>query len=130
MRKGFTLIELMIVLAIVAVLAAVAIPTYDWYKRRAIISEAEQELLNLVTVQEDYFNSFRKYGPDTQIRDFYGVQLIGKHFSIVQTPATPTTSFSAVAYICFNLAGSACVDGNKDTTCTITNGAEKAICIY
>jgi len=128
MKKGFTLIELMIVLAIIAVLAAVAIPTYDWYKRRAIIAEAEQELMNLVTVQEDYFNSFRTYGPLAQLRDFYGVSFEGKNFSITQNPEPPITSFTATAFICFNKPGSACTSGSEDTTCTITNGAEHPTC--
>ncbi|HQJ61265.1 MAG TPA: prepilin-type N-terminal cleavage/methylation domain-containing protein [bacterium] len=127
MKKGFTLIELMIVLAIIAILSAVAIPTYDWYKRRAAVSEAEQELMNLSTVQEDYFNSFRKYAPLTQLISFYGVNNDGAHFSI-DIPVAPTTSYTAYAYICFNLAGSACNSGNKNVTCTITNGADKPVC--
>lgn len=45
--RGFTLIELMVVVAIVAIFAAIAIPSYQQYTRRAMASQAQQEVQKL-----------------------------------------------------------------------------------
>ena len=50
--KGFTLIELMIVVGIVAILVALALPSYTSYVRKANRGEAQQLLLNWANNQE------------------------------------------------------------------------------
>ena len=51
-KKGFTLVELMIVIAIVAILVALALPGYGRYIRKANRGEAQQLLLNWANNQE------------------------------------------------------------------------------
>ena len=51
-RKGFSLIELMIVVGVVAILVALAIPSYSQYIRKANRGEAQQILVNWANNQE------------------------------------------------------------------------------
>jgi type IV pilus assembly protein PilA len=53
-QKGFTLIELMIVVAIVGILAAVAIPAYQDYIKRSKVSEVAAALAACKTSYSDY----------------------------------------------------------------------------
>ena len=58
---GFTLIELMITIAIIAVLAAIALPNYTDYLRRGKIQEATSTLLSMRNKMEQYFQDNRSY---------------------------------------------------------------------
>ena len=56
--EGFTLIELMIVVAIIGILASVAIPSFSRYQNRARRSEALANLSSLGRAQKSYFAEF------------------------------------------------------------------------
>ena len=59
--SGFTLIELMVTMAIVAILAAVAFPSYQQHVIRAIRSQGQQFLSDLAQREEQYFLDARSY---------------------------------------------------------------------
>ena len=59
--SGFTLIELMITVAILAIIAAVAIPSYTSYVDRGKRAEARTALLDIAARQERYYSNKRKY---------------------------------------------------------------------
>jgi len=60
-HTGFTLIELMIAVAIVGILAAIAVPNYSEYVKRASRAEAASALLDAANKQEQYFVDNRAY---------------------------------------------------------------------
>ena len=59
--KGFTLIELMIVVAIVGILAAIAIPNFIKFQCRSKQTEAKTSLTALYVAEESYRAEFSKY---------------------------------------------------------------------
>jgi type IV pilus assembly protein PilE len=58
---GFTLIELMITVAIVGILAAIALPSYSQYIMRSKRAEARAEILKAEGWMERYYNEFNRY---------------------------------------------------------------------
>jgi prepilin-type N-terminal cleavage/methylation domain-containing protein len=61
-ERGFSLIELMVVVAIVGLIAALAIPNLRRARQYAESGSAVQSLRTIVTAQHLYMNKFKKYG--------------------------------------------------------------------
>lgn len=58
---GFTLVELMVVVAIIALLAATAIPQFRKYQAKSRVSEARLALAGAYTAEESYFAEYNHY---------------------------------------------------------------------
>lgn len=60
-KKGFTLIELMIVIAIIGILAAIAIPQFSAYRAKGFNSASLSDARNLNTSLEAYYAEWDAY---------------------------------------------------------------------
>ena len=60
-KNGFTLIEVLITLAILSVLGAIAIPAYNGYITTAKMTEAENNLAAIRLAQEEFFLEINRY---------------------------------------------------------------------
>ena len=86
---GFTLIELMIVVTIMAIIAAVAVPSYRNYNKRANRSAAAQLLLNIQNREEQYVLDARSYLGNLGSG---GLNIVSEGWTCTNDTAVPSTS--------------------------------------
>jgi type IV pilus assembly protein PilA len=83
-ESGFTLIELMIVVAIIGILAAIAIPNFIRFQLRSRAGEGKVELAALRTAEESYFSEYQTYVTVGSMPNAVGVYGLGGVGSIKQ----------------------------------------------
>jgi type IV pilus assembly protein PilE len=66
-HRGFTLIELMIAIAIVAILAAVALPSYQKHIMRGKRAAAQAQMMDIANREQQYFLDKRAYADKTAL---------------------------------------------------------------
>ena len=74
-QKGFTLIELMIVVAIIAILAAIAISQYQDYVIRSQVSEGSSLADGMKTAVAEFYNNYGRFAGGTVPNYSYGLAL-------------------------------------------------------
>lgn len=92
-QQGFTLIELMIVVVVVAILAAIALPSYNESVNRGKRSDGKAYLLDLASQQERYFSQNLSYASSVAILGASG-ESSERHYagSIAALPSGCTTA--------------------------------------
>lgn len=76
MQRGFTLIELMVVVAIVAILAAISYPSYQEYVLKTGRADGKAKLAEVMSAQERFYSQNQRYTTDLNIGLGYGVDPI------------------------------------------------------
>ena len=96
-QAGFTLLELMIVVAIIAILSAIALPIYSSYVTRSKITEATNNLSAYHVSMEQYYQDNRSYANATGACGVLPGPISNtlKYFTLSCTPAAATSTATA-----------------------------------
>jgi type IV pilus assembly protein PilA len=108
--RGFTLIELVLVVVIIGILASIAIPKFGNTKEKAYVAGMKADLRNLVTAEEAYFAEYVTYAGSTASLN-YNVST-GNTINLISITATgtgwsATATNSGTAHTCGIFIGNA-----------------------
>jgi type IV pilus assembly protein PilA len=110
-QQGFTLIELMIVVAIIGILAAIAIPQYAEYTNRARVSEGLQLAAGAKTATAEYYSANNKWpNGNTEAGVADAADIIGTNVTSVKVGAADGTLLVTYKGLAANICGSATPD--------------------
>jgi prepilin-type N-terminal cleavage/methylation domain-containing protein len=121
-QRGFTLVELLIVVVIIGLLASIAIPKFANTKQKSYVAQMKSDLRNLATAQEAFFYDSMYYTTSlpalNNFQESSGV-------AITVNEATPagwsaTAKHSQVSRECYLFAGGAAAVGNATVDGKIT----------
>ncbi len=97
-HKGFTLIELMIVVAIIGILAGIAYPSYQSYVVKSRRTSAQVHLMDIAQMQQRYLLDARSYAPDIATLNMVIPSEVLPYYTItIATTAGPPPTFTATA---------------------------------
>jgi type IV pilus assembly protein PilA len=124
-QQGFTLIELMIVVAIIGILAAVAIPAYQDYIARSQAAEAIELMAGLKTPLAEWFQGKGSW-PNTL--NSIGGQLSGKYVASIGLSGATGTTGTITLTATMKGTGSVSADIANDTIILTTANASQWTC--
>jgi len=111
-HKGFTLIEVMVVVVIVAILASIAIPSYRDFVIRGHRRAAQAAMMEIVTRQQQYFVANRAYASKAQLGFALPPDVADNYSFDITLTAGPPPGFT----VNFTAIGAQVDDGNLGLT--------------
>lgn len=92
LTRGFTLVELMVVVAIIGILASIAIPSYQAYIIKANRTDAQAFMLTLSQIQQQYLMDSRAYAGSVAALGKTEPSDVAKNYTIsIETGTAPPT---------------------------------------
>lgn len=102
LSSGFTLIELMITVAVVGILAAIAYPSYIDQMRKSRRAEAQALLMSIAALQQQFLLDTRTYASDLAALNYTTPTTVARFYTVAVSPAAvpppvvPTFTLTAV----------------------------------
>ena len=130
-QRGFSLVELMVVVAIIGVLATIAIPSIGKYIAKARQTEAKTGLSSLYTSEKAFYAEYNAYhssfqaigySPEGRLRYNVGFGAVGTVAGVANGYNPPAGLSAAMSTVEVCQAGGANIGANQ--FCSILNGAD------
>lgn len=94
-QRGFSLVEMLVVVAIMGIMTAIAVPKYEKYMAIATQTEAESGLASIATLQELYYSDEDRYGTMAQIE--WKTDDPKRKYNWTENPANPNQTYRIAA---------------------------------
>ena len=128
-QLGFTLVELMVVVAIIGLLSSVAIPNFKKYQSRSKISEAKLQLSAAYTAEQSFFSDFNFYYNCFPYMGFDpGPEISNRYYAIGidQTAMIATSAYISAVNSGLDSSASACPSNNSSLKGSSSTGVRSS----
>ena len=97
LQRGFSLLELMIAVAVVAILAAIAYPSYQSHLISSRRASAQSHLMDIAQREQQYFLDTRSYASDLATLSMTTPSDVGSYYTITIAISSAPPTFTATA---------------------------------